>query len=194
MAITVKQMTMIVATLGVLSFVFGVIAENKKPSSGTTITRKDVVICKYPSDPTVVLGYLSIGFLVSSSLAGVYSLFYPYKGMSIPQGALFMNKGFLIFFNVALATTGLALAMLIWPTVVEQKYHALNVHRNLETECPTAKTGFIGGGAFLSLDSCLMWLVALMLAYNAREDYFEESGNKAVISHGSGDDPIKNAA
>lgn len=84
--------------------------------------------------------------------------------------------------------------MLIWPTVVEQKYHAHNVNRNLETECPTAKTGVIGGGAFLSLDSCLMWLVALMLAYNVREDYFEESGNKAVISHGSGDVPIKNAA
>ena len=44
----------------------------------------------------------------------------------------------------------------------------------METTCPTAKTGLLGGGAFVSLDSALFWLVALMLADNAREDYFEE--------------------
>lgn len=48
-----------------------------------------------------------------------------------------------------------------------------NVHRNLETDCPTAKTGLLGGGAFLSLDSCLFWLVALMLADNVREDHLD---------------------
>lgn len=32
MAIGMKQMSMIIATLGVLSFIFGVIAENKKVS------------------------------------------------------------------------------------------------------------------------------------------------------------------
>lgn len=42
--------------------------------------------------------------------------------------------------------------------------------------CPTAKTGLLGGGAFVSLDSALFWLVALMLADNAREDYFSEVG------------------
>lgn len=46
----------------------------------------------------------------------------------------------------------------------------------METSCPTAKTGLLGGGAFVSLDSALFWLVALMLADNAREDYFEEKG------------------
>lgn len=49
-----------------------------------------------------------------------------------------------------------------------------NVHHNLTTECPTAKTGLLGGGAFVSLDSALFWLVALMLADNAREDHFDE--------------------
>lgn len=46
----------------------------------------------------------------------------------------------------------------------------------METTCPTAKTGLLGGGAFVSLDSALFWLVALMLADNTREDYFEEKG------------------
>ena len=53
-----------------------------------------------------------------------------------------------------------------------------NIHHNAVTKCPTAKTGLLGGGAFLSLDSCLFWLVALMLAGNAREDYFNEIEEK----------------
>ncbi|KAI3468461.1 hypothetical protein Pfo_025124 [Paulownia fortunei] len=193
MAFTIKQMSLIVATLGVLSFIFGVIAENKKPASGTPITGKGVVICKYPSDPTVVLGYLSVAFLAVSTFAGWYSLFYPYKGKSIPQAAFFQNKGFLVFFNVAVATTGLAATMLLWPTVTEQLHQIRNVHHNLETKCPTAKTGILGGGAFLSLDSCLFWLVALMLADNVRADYLEESDDKVAASYGTGE-PLKASA
>ncbi|KAK1402986.1 Keratin-associated protein [Heracleum sosnowskyi] len=176
MAFTTKQMSLIVATFGVLSFIFGVIAENKKPPSGTPITGKGVVICKYPSDPTVALGYLSFAFLVVASVTGFLSLFYPYKGKSIPQAALFQNTSFVVFFNIALGTAGLAAALLLWPTIVEQGHRSKNVHHNLETSCPTAKTGLLGGGAFVSLDSALFWLVALMLADNAREDYFEEKG------------------
>ncbi|KAM7490698.1 hypothetical protein LguiA_033619 [Lonicera macranthoides] len=176
MAVTTKQMSLIVATLGSLSFIFGVIAENKKPPFGTPITGKGVVICKYPSDPTVVLGYLSVVFLVASTVAGYLSLFYPYKGKSIPQGALFQSTSFLVFFNIALGTAGLAGTLLLWPTITEQLHLTHNVHHNLETSCPTAKTGLLGGGAFVSLDSTLFWLVALMLADNAREDYFSEQG------------------
>lgn len=66
--------------------------------------------------------------------------------------------------------------LLLWPTITEQLHLTHNVHRNLETSCPTAKTGLLGGGAFVSLDSTLFWLVALMLADNAREDYFSELG------------------
>ncbi|KAG8375297.1 hypothetical protein BUALT_Bualt10G0085700 [Buddleja alternifolia] len=193
MELTMKQMSMIVATLGLVSFVFGIIAENKKPASGTIITGKGVVICKYPSDPTVALGYLSFAFLVVTTVAGIYSLFYPYKGKSVPSGALFQNTGFLVFFNIALATTGLAASMLLWPTVTEQNHHIHNIHHNLETQCPTAKTGLLGGGAFLSLDSCLFWLVALMLADNARQDYFEDSDDKVAVSYGA-DEPLKGSA
>lgn len=76
-------------------------ARDLQPASGTPITGKGIVICKYPSDPTVALGYLSVAFLTVSTVAGYYSLFYPYKGKSIPQAALFQNKGFLVFFNIA---------------------------------------------------------------------------------------------
>ncbi|XP_030448738.1 uncharacterized protein LOC115671331 [Syzygium oleosum] len=174
MAVSVKQMALIVATFGVLSFILGVIAENKKPAAGTVITGKDVVICKYPSDPTVALGYLSFAFLVLCTVAGYWSLFYPYKGRSVPQSAFFQNTSFVVFFNIALFVGGLAAALLLWPTITEQLHQAHNVHKNLSYTCPTAKTGLFGGGAFLSLDSALFWLVALMLADNTREDFFDE--------------------
>lgn len=73
-----------------------------QPATGTAIAGKGVVICKYPSDPTIVLGYLSVAFLIACTVAGYLSLFYPYKGKSIPQAALFQCTGFLVFFNIAL--------------------------------------------------------------------------------------------
>ncbi|XAR69922.1 hypothetical protein NMG60_11001695 [Bertholletia excelsa] len=167
-------MALIVAAFGALSFVFGVVAENKKPASGTAIPGKGVVICKYPYDPTVVLGYLSVGFLVASTVAGYFSLFYPYQGKSIPQSAMFRSTSFVVFFNIAVCNAGLALAFLLWPTITEQLHLIRNIHHNLQTDCPTAKTGLLGGGAFLSLNTSLFWLVSLMLADNAREDYFDE--------------------
>ncbi|GMN39786.1 hypothetical protein TIFTF001_009015 [Ficus carica] len=179
MAVTAKKMATIVTFLGVLSFIFGVIAENKKPAAGIPVFGKNVVICKYRSDPTVILGYLSLGFLAASSLVGVFSLFYPYKGKSVPCGALFRSSNFVTFLNIALFTTGLAVALLLWPTLTEHSHIVNNVYRNLKTECPTAKTGVLGGGAFVSLDASLLWLVAIMMAINAREDYFEESENES---------------
>jgi len=201
MAFTTKQMSLIVATFGALSFIFGVVAENKKPAAGTAITGKEVVICKYPSDPTVVLGYLSAVFLIASTVAGYLSLFYPYKGKSVPQAALFRSTSFLVFFNIALGTAGLAAAFLLWPTITEQLHLTHNVHLNLDTTCPTAKTGLLGGGAFLSLDASLFWLVALMLADNAREDYFDEvepsrkgAGGQALETEYDAAEPVKHSA
>lgn len=77
---------------------------------------------------------------------------------------------------------GLGGAFLLWPTIVEQLHINNNVYPLESSSCPTAKTGLLGGGAFLSLDSMLLWLVALMLASNTREDYFEE-----VEGSGKGD-------
>lgn len=83
--------------------------------------------------------------------------------------------------------------MLLWPTITEQLHHTRNIHHNLETQCPTAKTGILGGGAFLSLDSCLFWLVALMLADNTRADYFGESEEKDA-DYGVSGEPFKATA
>ncbi|PKI63972.1 hypothetical protein CRG98_015648 [Punica granatum] len=102
------------------------------------------------------------------------SVFYPYKGKSIPQSALFQNTSFVVFFLIALGLVGLGGALILWPTIMEQLHINNNVHPLESTSCPTAKTGLLGGGAFLSLDAMLIWLVALMLASNTREDYFEE--------------------
>ncbi|KAG9133433.1 hypothetical protein Leryth_013249 [Lithospermum erythrorhizon] len=198
MAMSVKQMALLVSTFGILSFIFGVIAENKKPASGTPITRKGSVTCKYPSDPTVALGYISVAFLAASTVAGYMSLFYPYKGKAVPHAALFRSTSFVVFFNIALGTTGLAATLLLWPTITEQLHLMHNVHSNLQTDCPTAKTGLLGGGAFLSLDSALFWLVALMLADNARDDYLDETATKGgrdgLTSAYDADEPVKGSA
>ncbi|KAK6912406.1 DESIGUAL/Modifying wall lignin-1/2 [Dillenia turbinata] len=188
MAFSAKQMSLIVATLGILSFIFGVIAENKKPASGIPIPGKDVVICKYPGDRTLVWGYLSVVFLIASSVVGYLSLFYPYKGKSVPASALFRNSTFLLFFNIALGIAGLAAALLLWPTITEQMHLTHNIHHNLETDCPTAKTGLLGGGAFVSLDASLFWLVCLMLADNSREDFLEEVEESRRGEHGTIED------
>ncbi|TKY74652.1 hypothetical protein E2542_SST03415 [Spatholobus suberectus] len=180
MAVTVKQMALTISFFGLLSFILGVIAENKKPAAGTPIPSKDGVTCKFPADPTVALGYLSVAFLIASTVAGYLSLFYPYKGKSVPQGVLFKSTSFAVFFNIALFSTGLAATMLLWPTITEQLHLTHNVHHDLKYTCPTAKTGLLGGGAFLSLDSSLFWLVSLMLADNAREDFLDEDKDNKV--------------
>jgi hypothetical protein len=185
MAFSMKLMSIMVAFLGVASFLLGVIAENMKPKSGTPIVGKGVVICKYPGDPTVALGYLSTIFLLASTAVGYYSLFYPYKGKDVPQSVMFQNTSFTVFFNIAWLTGGFAAALLLWPTITEQFHLSRNIHHDLKTTCPTAKTGVLGGGAFLSLDSTLFWLVALMLASNAREDYFEETKGESTDLQGS---------
>ncbi|RYR26114.1 hypothetical protein Ahy_B02g060270 isoform B [Arachis hypogaea] len=84
--------------------------------------------------------------------------------------------------DIRMFTTGLAATMLLWPTITEQMHLQRNVHNNLTYTCPTAKTGLLGGGAFLSLDSSLFWLIALMLADNAREDFMDEEVKGGELS------------
>lgn len=174
MALSMKQMALLISFFGVVSFICGVIAENNKPAAGTPIYGKGVVICKYPSDPTVILGYVSFAALIVSSVFGYMSIFYPYSDRAIPYSALFRSRTMSVFFSIAWLTAGLAAALLLWPTITEQLHLSRRVHHNPTYACPTAKTGVFGGGAFVSLDSCLFWLICLMLTDNARSDYFEE--------------------
>jgi len=64
----------------------------------------------------------------------------------------------------------------VWATATEAMHHVRNVHRDLAYACPTAKTGVLGGAAFLNLDAMLFWIVCLMLGRNVREDYFDDHG------------------
>ncbi|KAF3333626.1 hypothetical protein FCM35_KLT01317 [Carex littledalei] len=163
-----------VTFFGILSFLLGVIAENKKPPYGTPIKGKDVTICKYPSDPTVALGILSILALLVAWVVGHAVVFYPYKGKSVPKGILFRSFSLVVFISIAELTTGLALIFFTWATVTEGLHLSRNVHHNLDTTCPTAKTGLFGGAGFIALDATLFWLVCQMLTLNARADYFDE--------------------
>lgn len=66
----------------------------------------------------------------------------------------------------------------MWITITEQHYLEHNEYKNglanSTVECNTAKTGLMGGAAFLSLDASFIWLATLMLLNNARQDYLED--------------------
>ncbi|WJX09877.1 hypothetical protein P8452_00665 [Trifolium repens] len=179
MELTMSKMSIIVIIFGIISFLLGIVGENKKPSMGVLVHGKDAMICNYPNDPTVIFGYSSIGFLVASSLMGLVSLFYSYNGTSVPPSALFKYTTFSIFSSLALTISILGGVMTLWPTMSEQHHwrhnlYSANVTSSTKLDCPTAKTGLMGGGAFLCLISSLFWLLSLMLVKNAREDYLEE--------------------
>lgn len=72
-----------------------------KPAAGVPIG-KDVVVCKFPKDPTVSLGATSFVALVISTILGVVSVFYPYQGKHVPQSALFESTSLLVFFLIAM--------------------------------------------------------------------------------------------
>ncbi|KAF6167819.1 hypothetical protein GIB67_027597 [Kingdonia uniflora] len=174
MAIKTATFSLSVALFGLLAFIFGVIAENKKPAFGTAIPWKDVVICKFPSDPTVALGILSVAALALSTVIGLYSVFYSYKGKSVPRAALFESTTLVVFFGIAMSVSAFGASMLLWATVTEGLHRMNNVHHSLDYACPTAKTGLFGGAAFIALDASLFWLVCQMLTMNSREDYLED--------------------
>ncbi|KAJ0979307.1 hypothetical protein J5N97_014781 [Dioscorea zingiberensis] len=174
----VAHFSLAVALFGCMSFIFGIVAENKKPPFGTPVRGKDVVICKFPNDPTVALGILSIAALLISTVLGWISVFFPYGGKSVPRDMMFRNTTLLIFFTIAVGVFVFGEAMMIWATITEAMHRVHNVHQDLDYACPTAKTGLFGGAAFLALDASLFWLVCQMLTQNVRADYFDEDDPK----------------
>jgi hypothetical protein len=73
-----------------------------QPPYGTPIRGAGVVVCRFPPDPTVALGVLSA--LAASCCAGIgaVSVFFPYKGRSIPRKALFDYTLLHVFFHLAM--------------------------------------------------------------------------------------------
>ncbi|KAG6485378.1 uncharacterized protein LOC122010574 [Zingiber officinale] len=163
-----------VTILGFLSFILAIVAENKKPPFGTPIQGKGVVICKFPSDPTVLVGSLSVVALVFTIIGGHVAVFFNYKGKVVSNNVLFGYSTLFVFFVIAEIVSTLAFAFLIWTVVSEGLHRSRNVHYDLTTQCPTAKTGMFGGAAFLALDAAILWLVCLMLTMNVRADHFED--------------------
>ncbi|WOL16264.1 hypothetical protein Cni_G25051 [Canna indica] len=168
------KISLLLISFGLISFILGVIAENKKPSYGTPIKGKDVVICKFPTDVSIACGALSVVTLFIAAIVGHVAVYFPYKGTSIPRNALFQSTTLLTFFIVAEAVSVSGVGMMMWATITEGLHRSRNVHHDLSTKCPTAKTGLFGGAAFLALDASLFWLVCQMLTLNARADYFDE--------------------
>jgi hypothetical protein len=72
-----------------------------QPPYGTAIQGKDVVICKFPSDPTIVMGSLSIVALAFATIVGHFAVFHSYSGKSVPRRALFQSTSLSVFFVVA---------------------------------------------------------------------------------------------
>ncbi|KAG6501034.1 uncharacterized protein LOC121995187 [Zingiber officinale] len=163
-----------VIILGFLSFILAIVAENKKPAFGTPIQGKGVVICKFPSDPTVLVGSLSVVALVFTIIGGHVAVFFNYKGKAVSNNVLFGYSTLFVFFVIAEIVSTLAFAFLIWTVVTEGLHRSRNVHYDLTTQCPTAKTGMFGGAAFLALDAAILWLVCLTLTLNVRADHFED--------------------
>ncbi|XP_068643283.1 uncharacterized protein [Aristolochia californica] len=172
------QLAFVVFALGALAFVFGVVAENKKPAAGIPIKGKDFVTCRYPSDPTIALGSLGAVLLPLSAFLGWFAVFFPYNGVSVPSSALFKSTALFVFFAISVGLTLMGEAMMLWATVSEGLHRTRNVHHNLETDCATAKTGLFGGAAFVALDAALFWLICIMLTNNAREDYLNDDDPK----------------
>ncbi|KAI3990395.1 hypothetical protein MKX01_021330 [Papaver californicum] len=155
MAVKPLTITLSVAFVGIVSFILGIVAENKKPAVGIPMPGVGETICKFPSDPTVVLGSLSVVALVICTGLGFIYVFYPYKGQSVPKDALLQSTVLVAFIWVA-------------PSPLN------NVHHSTDYAFPTAKTGLFGGAAFLCLNAMFFWLICQMLTHDAREDYLEE--------------------
>ncbi|XP_066360713.1 uncharacterized protein [Miscanthus floridulus] len=165
------QFVLVTALFGVLSFVLAVLAELKKPPYGTPIKGRDVVVCRFPPDPTVALSALAAA---CSAGLGALAVFFPYGGRRVPRKSLFAHTPLYVFFHVAVGVTAAGAGTTVWATATEAVHHVRNVHRDLAYACPTAKTGVLGGAAFL--DAMLFWIVCLMLGRNVREDYFDDHG------------------
>lgn len=72
-----------------------------QPSYGTAIIGKGVVICRFPSDPTITLGSFSVAMLFLAVIVGHVAIYFPYKGKSVPQHALFRSTPLVAFFIIA---------------------------------------------------------------------------------------------
>lgn len=86
-------------------------------------------------------------------------------------------------------------ALILWGTGSELLHRTRNMRDNMNSTCPTAKTGLFGGAAFMALNASLFWLICLILTHNAREDYVadEQEGEDLKGGYGQVGDAVYNA-
>ncbi|KAM7459697.1 hypothetical protein LguiA_036691 [Lonicera macranthoides] len=142
-----------VVTFGALSFIFEVVIDKLRSLSTRTYSFRSV-----RSPPAGV----SSDQQLEQQLLGMVLLYASIHLIPLLFWVIDLSVAFLIACTVA----GMG-ALLLWPTITEQLRLSHNVHHNMETSCATAKTGLVGGDAFVSLDSARFWLVSFMLADNA---------------------------
>lgn len=70
-----------------------------QPPYGTPIQGAGVVICSFPRDPSILLGFLSILTAIGTSLLGASSVL---SAKDIPRKAIFGYKLLYIFFHLAM--------------------------------------------------------------------------------------------
>ncbi|MCO5612931.1 hypothetical protein L7F22_067204 [Adiantum nelumboides] len=173
-------LTSAIVVTGLLSFIFGIVAENKKPATGIATQQGD------SADPYVPLGALSAIFLAATSVLGVTSIFFAYNKEAVPVSALARSKMLVTFSIISCILFFAAEGLILWASITENAYHIYRIHDT--AKCPTAKTGLMGGAAFLALDTMLFWLVCQMLTMNARADYLEldEEDEKGTYGYAPG--------
>ncbi|VAH70424.1 unnamed protein product [Triticum turgidum subsp. durum] len=180
-----SKLALLLCYFGLKAFVFGIVAENKKPQFGTgTVTGDGYVMCDF-SRLSVVMGILSVISLLITILIGHRAVFYPYptnktnqQPASVPRRALLRSTILIVFFIIAELVSISALVMLVGAT----KTQAANLRYQLRIQpdgtmsCPSntdKMDGHFGGGALLALDAALIWFICQLLALEARANYLD---------------------
>ncbi|KAL0008756.1 hypothetical protein SO802_010258 [Lithocarpus litseifolius] len=102
--------------------------------------------------------------------------------MMIWRGVSMVLGHFPDLFGVFGSTSAIRATFLLWLTIIEQLHLSCNIRGN--PDCYTAKKSLIGGAASVSLDASLFWLVSIMLALNAKEDYFDDDTEEVPVKGG----------
>ncbi|KAI5001287.1 hypothetical protein ZWY2020_025937 [Hordeum vulgare] len=180
-----SKLALLLCYFGVKAFVFGIVAENKKPQFGTgTVIGDGYVMCEF-SRLSVVMGILSVISLLLTIVIGHRAVFYPYptnrtsqQPAKVPHRALLQSTILIVFFIIAELVSVSALMMLVGATKAEAANlrYQLPIQPDGTMSCPSKTTkmdGHFGGGALLALDAALIWFVCQLLALEARANYLD---------------------
>ncbi|EEF34421.1 hypothetical protein RCOM_0205910 [Ricinus communis] len=244
MAVSVRQMSLIVATLGALSFIFGIVVENKRLAAGIPIPGKSGVVCKQICSslcPLLKFHFLRLlqHVLVYWGISSIFAVMANSHGADSVDSQIssaFVSLDSALFWLLSLMSadnaregyfdevesdckgehgqpaagipipgkSGVVCKQICSSLCPLLKFHFLRLLQHfLQHFCcygQQSRSRFsrlanfkvtssqiarlLGGGAFVSLDSALFWLLSLVSADNAREGYFDEVESDCKGEHG----------